>query len=528
MKILLAALLAGAPALAMAQSNPMVSDRDRAASARTALSSSTQVRRGADGPELAGAPATALTGVVIEGASLQAEAVWRPFVGRPLDGTTIRAVADAVSKAYETGPIALYTVQVPQQSFQGGVLRLQVIEGHISEVAPHGETGGDQSLVRAYAERLTAERPLTRRSLQRYISLIRDIPGLDTEVELLAGDQPGAVKLGLGLDQTRHEIDLSINTRGAPLLGRTQLQAAWSINGGLRQGDQTRLTAVASSDFERLLYGSLTHSTPLGSDGLRVQGQIGRLRTRPNTGARGEATLAGLVFSYPAIRSYNHDLYLTAGLDGINADNAVFGQTAASERTRVLRGGVAYSASGPRRAVALSLTGSGGVDGMGARINPLLAEVQFRKLVAQAGFDFAMSQAFEMRLRALGQFTSDPLPSSEQFGLGGDAIGRGFPSSLILGDEGGGGSVELAWIHRKDGARTGTEVYAFADAGEVKLNPRPVLPVGVRDDLSSAGAGVRIGVGRYRIGVEAAKPLEQPAGYNNDDWRLTFSLNRVP
>lgn len=526
MKILLAALIAGAPALALAQSNPMVSDRDRAA-ARTASPSSAQVRRGAGGPDLAGAPSVALTGVVIEGASVPADQAWRPFVGRPLDGPTIRAVADAVSRAYETGPVALYTVQVPDQSFQGGVLRLRVIEGHISEVVLHGETEGDQSLVRAYGEKLTAERPLTRRSLQRYVSLIRDIPGLETDVELLAGDEPGAVKLGLGLDQTRHEINLSVNTRGAPLLGRTQLQAEWAINGALRQGDQTRLTAIASSDFERLLYGSLTHSTPLGSDGLRMQGQIGHLRTRPNTGAKGEATLAGVVFSYPLIRGYNQDLYVSAGLDGINADNAVFGQTAASERTRVARGSVSYGASGPAHAMALTLTGSAGLDGMGARINPLLAEAEFRKLVAQAGFDFAMSPAFELRLRALGQFTSDPLPSSEQFALGGDTLGRGFPSSLLLGDEGGGGSVELAWTQRRDGVPTGTEVYAFADTGEVTLNPRPVLPAGASDNLSSAGAGVRIGVGRYRVGLEAARPLQRPAGYADDDWRLVFSLNRT-
>src|SRR3546814_17775265 len=82
-------------------------------------------------------------------------------------------------------------------------------------------------------------------------------------------------------------------------MGRTQVQANATANSLFRQGDQTRLTVSLPTDVERFQYYALSHSTPIGAEGMRLGANIGYLRTRPkNIPVRGEATSAGLTLSY--------------------------------------------------------------------------------------------------------------------------------------------------------------------------------------------------------------------------------------
>src|SRR3546814_17175573 len=83
---------------------------------------------------------------------------------------------------YGKGDVSLYTIVVPQQNLSDGVLTLRVVEGYIDDVVITGDVKGrGLDLVRRYAARLAAEKPLRRPTLERYLSLIRDIPGLETE-----------------------------------------------------------------------------------------------------------------------------------------------------------------------------------------------------------------------------------------------------------------------------------------------------------------------------------------------------------
>src|SRR3546814_427015 len=114
------------------------------------------------------------------------QAAFAPFIGRTLDKATIGEIASALSDTYGKGDVALYTIVVPQQNLSDGVLTLRVVEGYIDDVVITGDVKGrGLDLVRRYAARLAAEKPLRRPTLERYLSLIRDIPGLETEVQLL-------------------------------------------------------------------------------------------------------------------------------------------------------------------------------------------------------------------------------------------------------------------------------------------------------------------------------------------------------
>ena len=535
-RILLALVMAGAPAAGWAQPGPVIeqgrADREPPGATPPAPAAETPRPAGV-AVEAQAQPSATLRQVVVEGSSLpraRLDGAFAGLIGRPLGQQTIEAAAKAAADLYERSDIALYTIAAPRQDLTSGVLRLQAIEGYIAQTALQGDVKGrDLKLVAAHAERLTTEKPLKRKTLERRLSLIRDIPGLTAEARLLPGKAPGSVVLVLDLKQRGPTLNLSVNNRGSSLLGRTQLQADLDLYSTFRQGDQTRLTLGLPTDWDRFQYYAVQHSQPIGADGLRLQVSGGYFRTRPDNGTKGKATFGGAQLTYPLIRSYEHNLYLTGALDGIDSENAVFGQGVATERTRVARAAAAWSLAKPKSQASASATGSFGIDGLGARTTTGIADADFVKANLRGGYDQALGDRFVVRLRAAGQFTSDLLPSSEQFSVGGSEFGRAFEQSIVLGDTGAAGSAELAW--RPPGlpkALDGSEIYGFADAAQVTQTGRFGAPD--RDyDLASTGGGVRLAFGKKGgLGLEGAYALDDPRPGHDGSWRLGINLAIKP
>jgi hemolysin activation/secretion protein len=478
-----------------------------------------QSREQAPPPVPAIAPFT-LASVRVEGSSLPPgliEAAARPFVGQTVDGAGANRIADAVAAAYaRDGRIALYTVYAPDQAAEGGVLRLTAVEGRIAEVALEGPIAGkDMTLVRAYLAHLTAERPLTRRTLERYVSLIRDIPGLESNIDIVPGAQLGEVRLRVGLKPRAFRLGVSVNNRGTALLGRTQVQLDAVGYSLFRQGDQTRLTFAAPTQLERFQYYAAAHSTPLGANGTTAQINVGYLRTKPDfADLNGHAYSAGFQVSHALKRSFSKAIYLTAGIDGLNSDNALFGRTLSQDRVRAVRLAASYGAEtqtrffGARASVSLGLG-----DALGGRtLNPGGAELGFAKFNASATYSSRFARHFVLRLNAAGQVAGDRLPGSEQFALGGDLYGRGYESALISGDHALAGSAEVAFrpVSGLPDALGGSELYGFVDGGKVWYRARYGYPTETLK-LASVGGGVRVAVKqKLELELEAARGLSNP------------------
>jgi hemolysin activation/secretion protein len=474
-----------------------------------------------------------VTDVRVEGSSAPPaliDAVTRPFIGQTLDDAGLARLTNAVAKIYETSDVALYTIVAPKQDFAGGHVRLVALEGYIANVAVHAiPPGQDMSLVKAYGERLTRERPLRKPTLERYVSLIRDIPGATVDMDLLATGKPEAVRLGMELKQKRFDGGFSLNTRGTARLGRTQVAFDGYWNGMLTQGDQAHLAVAAPTDFQRFRYYGLSYQRPLGSTGLTGTASAGYLKTRPkDVPITGKATMGALQLRYPVIRGYKQNLYVSGGIDMLNSQNALFGQTLSDERTRALRAAVGWSRTGERTSTGVQAAVGLGIDGLGARVShPGLSKADFRKLGVTLAQDRVLTKTVVARLRLTGQATGDRLPASEQFALGGDDYGRAFDASTLVGDYGYGASGELAWIPRNlPKPVAGTELYGFVDGGKVWSKGRLGLPT-TNASLSSAGGGVRLAVkSKAVIDVEGARAIDSPPGLDRS-WRLIFSLRTV-
>jgi hemolysin activation/secretion protein len=492
--------------------------------AQTPQSSGPQVEAGGSGA------AVALRDVQVTGSSLATarltEAV-RPFAGKPLTQANIAAVAEAVNALYQHSDIALYTIQAPQQDLSGGVLRLQVIEGFVQQVALYGEVKSRQlERAKAYAAPMSKEKPLRRSTLERYLSLMRDTSGLKVEAKFLKGSEPGGVILGIGIDALKTDFALSFSNRGANVLGGNQVQADFTIYSLLRPGDATKLTFATPTDPKLFQYYAITESQPIGDNGLLATGAFGYLRTHPKGLAPGDAEIGSLLLSYPVIRSYDQNLYVTGSVDGIDSRNAVVGALIATERTRAVRGSTAYTLTKPTFALQASAAVSHGVTTLGSAAEGA-ADGSFNKLNGRLAYDHAIGPVFVIRTKAVGQFTGNRLPASELISLGGDDIGRAFAASTVFGDEGAGGSVELAYRPAKGPpSLAGSEVYSFVDGGAVTLHSRFGLP-SARAGLASAGLGVRVAYKqKVVVGVEGAYGLDAPVKVERG-WKLGLNLRVV-
>lgn len=444
-----------------------------------------------------------------------------PFIGQTLDGEGLTRLRAAVSAALSKRA-ALPIVAIDTREAATGVLRITAAPGRVGRVAIYGDTQPDVELVRQYAGRLAGEAPLTRETAERYLSLVADIPGAKTTLESVPSATPGATDLGFGIDFTRWVVETDINNRGSQTLGRTQITGAVTLNGAWRMGDQTRLAVTVPLDPEDFQFVSLSHRQPIGADGMAVSLAAGRLRTRVD-GADGDATTLGAVLSWPLIRSYRRNLVLSAGLDGLDSENAVFGNLRATEKTRALRTSAAFGQIGARSTLNASLTVSRGIDGLGAEVDSF-TDADFTKFNGRLDAARALGRNMRLSGAVAVQYSDDRTPTAELFSLGGTDFGRGFGSGLLVGDSGYGAKVEAAWRPSfTPRFFAGSEVYAFADGGEVTVNARD--PLDERSDsLMSAGAGVRIAIAdKLIIEIEGARAVDDPRASGGRS-RLGFAL----
>lgn len=446
------------------------------------------------------------------------------FVGQPASKANLKALADAMSRAYGLSPIPLFTIAIPDQDLSSGDVRVLVAEGHIEVVVLTGEIKGRKlKLVQRYADRLTRERPTSRRTLERYLSLIQDIPGLKVKSQLQMGEGPGGVRLILDLDYQRPTLSFAFDNRTTRLVDDGQFQATARGYGLLREADETQLNATASVDLNDLLFVGLSHSTPIGHEGTRLALNAGLLRTRPDgSDQSGEAHSAGVTLSHSLIRSYRRNLTFSLALDGLNSKNAAFGSLISTERSRAVRLAAAYAQTGKRRSVSAGLTVSRGIDIFGADVPATIGDATFVKVNGRGALDQAIGKRGVARIRASGQWTRDPLPAVERFAVGGASFGRAFEVGLINADRGMAGLAELAWRPIPSGKLSTSELYGFADYAAVRLLARPGFD-GQDFDLASVGAGVRLAWSdKAMIEIEYAHVLDEPFPGYDEEWRLSI------
>ncbi len=454
-----------------------------------------------------------------------------PLEGRELSLAELIAVANRLTATYRNEGYILAQVVVPEQRIepQDAVVRLQAIEGFVDAVRFRGEAGIDAARLDEVATAIRAARPLTASTLERYLLLLNDIPGLRAATTLTPSPtQPGAADLEILL--SRHAVggEISIDNRGSRAVGPWRATADLEVL-GLTGPSRTAAKVVSTGD-RQLLFGHLKHEQVLNSEGTMLVVSAGSARSRPElTAALASTTIDtrsntwALSVQHPVMRSRNENLYLRLGLTGYNGETLTNATLTGRDRLRAVRLGMTYDrADAYQGLTVLDVELSQGLSGLGAT-----ASNDLNRSRANGRPDFTKATLYAARLQSLArrwsflvatsaQYAMTELLAPELFGVGGEPFGRGYDPSELLGDHGAAVKLELrytspsalAWVPNYT-------LYAFYDAGIVRRS----TPVNesANASLRSTGFGLRLESDR-RVSafIEFAQPLSRPVASRGD------------
>ena len=466
-----------------------------------------------------------LKSVRIEGASapaaerLQAHA--DRLLGREISVGRIFELAGELTALYRSEGYILSQVIVPPQTLADGALTLRVVEGYIANVRIEGEadTAAQRSLA-ALGEKIKASRPLHAADLERYLLIANDLPGIQLRSVLTPSKTPGAADLVLIATTKRVDGYVSLDNYGSLFLGTEQLSAGVAVN-RLFGDDQLRVMATAAGESE-MGYGELAYSRVLNSEGLRLGAAASTTHTRPGDvlkplEIRGRADAASLSLGYPLLRTRNSSVLGRALFDYRDVDSDILGFRVIEDRIRALRVGLTWlqldRLDGYNTFTVELSQGLGGTKQEDLLKSRIGADGKFSKVT----FDYERVQPlggnFSVTLGMGGQWTSEPLLSSEQFALGGRRFGRAYEPAELAGDRALGLRMEPAYTRRgAAGWLQSWQLYSFWDGGQIWYQDDPNLTIPRESQsLASAGFGVRLFGSRYLSAtLEAAWPLTRP------------------
>jgi hemolysin activation/secretion protein len=463
---------------------------------------------------------------------------YQPYLGKKVSEADLTTMAAVVSDVYRTAGFHLSRAIIPPQDVADGRLRLQVIEGGITEVVLKGE-GAEQFGIRPMLDAVVAERPALLATLERKLLLINGRPGVhidDTGLEEI-GTASGRFRLIVYLKTWHFFTSFGVDNLGSSSVGPWQSYATAAFNSYLAPGDSLVLNlSTTPADPRQLAFGRLSYEVPVGTDGARIGASgfysevwPGDFRHLVNDNTKTESfEVHGSVVPLQSQRS---SLTLTAGLGFSNVtENDLFGPIYADHiRTLSLTsdyrlqdnfGGNNY----------LTLNYRQGLDILGAshRDDDFLSRDGASGKFSALNFWFTryqtLSDAWSLKFASAGQWASGPLFTSQQFYLGGAAFGRGYGSAEISGDNGIAGSIELRFDQRLNWQYlSGYQLYGFVDSGAAWNDG-----FGINDGLSltSAGGGIRFFLwDGLQADIGGAVPLSYRAPDNpGRGARVLFSL----
>jgi hemolysin activation/secretion protein len=413
------------------------------------------------------------------------------------------------------------------------VIRIQVVEGYVSHVEWPSSLSRYRTFFADYAAKITAERPANIRTMERYLLLAGDLPGLKFSTSLKPDPKnPDASILVVGVTEKPIEARAQFDNRGTAARGPLEFQGSATLNNLAGQHEALTMTWAGSIPLNELEYVAANYRQVLTSEGLTFFADASYSWGTPGTaqletlqyrtlGPYGDAGL-----SYPVIRSRERNLTLSGLFFASNNESDVLGALFNNDRLRGFRAKADADFADKWQGInQFNLTVSQGIQGLGSTQNgnPLASRaagrVDFTKVEATLNRTQPLFDRFSAYVSGYGQYGFTPLLSPEQCGFGGRYFGRAFDPSQLLGDS----CLEAIGELRYDlpaniPQLSQAQLYAFSDYGDLHtISPAVGTPANAV--AASAGAGLRLGWQQYlNVDLQAAKAIEGPI----NDWRFFF------
>lgn len=463
--------------------------------------------------------------------------LYQPLLGHETSLAELIEVTRGITRRYQQDGYLLSYAFVPQQTFDEGQVRVVLVEGYIKDYQLQGDVGRVKGLLDKLVARLQAERPLTRKTFERYTTLMSRIPGVTLQAQVPPpGTTDGAAYLIA--QASRKPFTSSLSTTADNRKGAQALLGV-SSNSQTAMGEQLTLSGLFPPGDDHEHYYRLDYSQFLDAEGTQLILYGSRYRADPGTNVQLNNNLElkphrendrySLGFSHPLIASPNELLTASSRLYAVNDKTRyqVIGYPlSVEEKTdiRALAFETDWRKANERRLRILSAGLYQGTDSLGARTNNPQYDLDFLRLRLSGVQSDKFLDNWQGVLSAALYWSNDTLPDSERAVFGGQNFGRGYPDDQASGDKGWGVAYEINYSYSRDGNWVKIlQPYAVLDRSKTWFNELPVKD----SNLSSAAVGLRFGDAKYyNIALEIAKAMSDEAldTYNRRPrYSLSFS-----
>jgi len=469
-------------------------------------------------------------------------AVFSPLRGKDTTVGQLIAAADRVTAMYKKQGYALSFAFLPGQDFAGGVVKVVIVEGYVSEVAVRGDAGNLDSRIRAMAAHIVGERPLRQDTFERYTQLLGQLPGLKVGANVPPPTTTdGATKLELDVSRQRYDVSygLDFNHPGS--------QGVFTLleNGATPLGEQLSVSTLFPNGGGQRFY-SAAYVEPLGSRGWQGRVDASRYWGEPDTGDQLPSYLdhrltqdrLALSAVYPLVLTNSRRVNLTMGVYASRQDDRyrnvdTGAMVALQSSVRVANAELSWLKVDPKRTRQFSLAVAHGFDAFGASSRAVTnvgatgietPDVKFTRFTINGLWSQEWARKLGTVFRLTGQYSKDPLPSTEQINFGGPSFAYAYDPGDAAGDSGWAASAELnrSFVTGSTWIKSVVPYLAYQSARVYLNGARPLI-----DRLDSAAVGVRASDNKhYSVDFALALPTGDRPPESDDRkvrWNLTFS-----
>ncbi|TVQ84791.1 MAG: ShlB/FhaC/HecB family hemolysin secretion/activation protein [Micavibrio sp.] len=159
-----------------------------------------------------------LNGVVLDEGTVYDEdrllSFYRDFLGEEVSFADLHRIARRITRKYREDGYVFSRVILPPQRIEDGVVRLQAIEGRITNVEIVGEYSDAAGLISRLAEKIPTAGPANTREIERYLLLIDDLPGSRARSIMRPSEERAGGELIITIEQNTFEGAVGIDNRG--------------------------------------------------------------------------------------------------------------------------------------------------------------------------------------------------------------------------------------------------------------------------------------------------------------------------
>jgi len=195
-------------------------------------------------------------------------AMGKGLTGKRISLRDIFDLAARITSRYGKAGYVLSRAIIPPQELSpsGAVVRIRILEGYVDKVVwPRGKLQRYRDFFTSYARAITSERPIRAQTLERYLLLANDLPGLTFSTTLTPSRTNAlASTLMVTMKEDHERFRLSLDNRGTKGSGPLQPSATIYLDNALGLHDALTFGYTAAApNRRRRISGMPPHPPPL-------------------------------------------------------------------------------------------------------------------------------------------------------------------------------------------------------------------------------------------------------------------------